>query len=232
MKSINIFLASILGALLTATFGTSAAVADNSPMDNEGLMIVKARVHAAIPQQRQTITGTLVRSPLLKREKKLISNSIGGEISSTFFFDDTFSGEIGLGITGYKLKNLAPINNAYSSSSLVVQKNKAKQVYFMPLSAIVQVNLPIPGDFRPYLGLGYYYGFMNSSAKLIKFTNTHGPVFQVGFDVWADEGFGFNFDVKKYIASSKLKYHPNVAPIRGKFTFNPWTISAGIGYKF
>jgi outer membrane protein W len=232
MKSINIFLAGILGLSLTAALGASTAIADHPPMDNEGLMIVKARVHTAIPQQRQKIHGTLVRTELPKREKKLFANSIGGEISSTFFFDDTFSGEIGLGITGYKLKNLAPINNAYSSSALVVHKNKAKQVYFMPLSAIVQINLPIPGDFRPYVGLGYHYGFMNSSAKLAKFSNTHGPVFQFGFDVWAQDGLGFNFDVKKYIARSTVKYHENVAPVKGKFTFNPWTISAGIGYKF
>jgi outer membrane protein len=164
--------------------------------------------------------------------KQVINLGYGVEAAANYFINDNLAVEASIGIIRNKLAT--PVYDAAGSYTGGSLSKKSKVNYFIPATLLAQYHLAPAEQFSPYAGIGYSYIAVAGSSSLVKFKNLHGPVFQIGMDVWNNDDVGLNVDIKKYLITAKvklpyLKY--NGAPLAAKYTLNPWVISAGIGFR-
>jgi outer membrane protein W len=67
----------------------------------------------------------------------------------------------------------------------------------------------------------------------------HGPVLQLGVNFFSKDDTFFSIDVKQHFLKSNVTFNksllsndPRASNVKSKVTWNPLTVSAGIGFKF
>ncbi|MDF2965479.1 MAG: OmpW family outer-rane protein [Rickettsiaceae bacterium] len=202
--------------------------------EDEGRLIVKLRGQGIITDGKQKglpspTSARGIASP--KANNKLTSKGIGLEGATTLFFNDNLASELSLGFAGVRTK--APENIAHNYSDNL-KAGKQRNIYFLPISMLIQYHIAPFGAISPYIGGGLHYSMLFTRSSDYKLNNSKGPVLQAGIDFITRDDTILNVDVKKYIMQSKVKYKSTVSAngIHSKLNIDPVIISVGIGYKF
>jgi outer membrane protein W len=207
-----------------------------------GQTIVKVRAQLAFLQAKTKYSNTIASTNLTHTGKKLFKAGYGAEVAMNYFFTENIATEISLGLISHKLQTPLNAANSVGTSQTFSQlglskKESNKRVYFLPLTALGQYYFAEDEQFSPYVGAGYHYSFAQGSSGIAKFSGTHGPVLQAGFDLWDNDDMSFNLDIKKYWSKKtnvKYKYLIDTAtnaPLKGKINYSPILISAGVGFQ-
>ncbi|WP_296151003.1 OmpW family outer membrane protein [uncultured Flavobacterium sp.] len=168
-----------------------------------------------------------------------ISNTLIPELDFTYFFTKNISAELILGTTKHDVSTIgSDISAIGGPTSADIDLGS---VYLLPPTLTLQYHFLTEEVFRPYIGAGvnytiFYNEKQGSIVKDIKYDNSFGYAFQVGFDLMIDDTFFINADVKKLFLNTDVTVDAsNLAPglsIPADVDINPWLIGLGVGMKF
>ncbi len=89
--------------------------------------------------------------------------------------------------------------------------------------------------FSPYVGAGINYSYFYGEESGAGFTDLDveggvGVALQVGSDIWINENWGLNFDVKKLFLN--VDGTLNNGGVRADIDLDPWIVGAGVSFRF
>ena len=150
------------------------------------------------------------------------------ELDISYFFTDHIAAELVLLISSHDVR----------SKLSGVGKVDLGEVNLLPPTLLLQYHF-LPGEiFRPYAGAGVTYTmFWNEDAQGgavtgINYNDSVGYALQAGFDYGLDKHWMLNFDAKRYWLDTDVSVRSALGPLSADVDIDPWTISAGIGYRF
>lgn len=168
-----------------------------------------------------------------------ISNTLIPELDFTYFFTKNIAAELILGTTKHEVSTIgSDISAIGGPTSADIDLGS---VYLLPPTLTLQYHFLTEEVFRPYVGAGvnytiFYNEKQGSVVKDIKYDNSFGYAFQVGFDLMIDDTFFVNADVKKLFLKTDVSVDAsNLASglsIPADVDINPWLIGLGVGMKF
>lgn len=169
-----------------------------------------------------------------------ISNALVPELDFTYFFTKNIAAELILGTTNHDVNTVGSNISAIGGpESFDVDLGS---VCLLPPTLTVQYHFfPEAKVFRPYVGAGVNYTiFYNvkegSVVKDVKYDNALGYAAQIGFDLFFNDRFFINADVKKLFLKTDVTVDAsNLAAglsIPAEVEINPWIIGLGFGMKF
>lgn len=215
-------------SLFSANFATAQ---EESTSDNFKKWQVRVRGVGVVPNESAKI-GTIGGDVN-------ISNTLIPEVDFTYFFTKNIAAELILGTTKHDVATVASdISAVGGPTSANVDLGS---VYLLPPTLTLQYHFLTEEVFRPYVGAGVNYTvFYNEKSgnvvKDVKYDNSFGYAFQVGFDLMFNDTFFVNADVKKVFLNTDVTVDAsNLAPglsIPAAVDINPWLIGLGFGMKF
>lgn len=169
-----------------------------------------------------------------------ISNALVPELDFTYFFTKNIAAELILGTTKHDVNTVGSNISAIGGpESFDVDLGS---VWLLPPTLTAQYHFfPEAKTFRPYIGAGINYTiFYNvkegSVVKDVKYDNAFGYAAQIGFDLFFNDKFFINADVKKLFLKTDVTVDAsNLAEglsIPAEVEINPWIIGLGFGMKF
>lgn len=170
-----------------------------------------------------------------------ISNALVPELDFTYFFTKNFAVELILGTAKHNVSTVASDISAIGGpESFNVDLGS---VYLLPPTLTAQYHFFPTQDkmFKPYVGAGVNYTiFYNvkegNVVRGISYDNTIGFAAQFGFDLFFNDKFFINADVKKLFLKTDVNVDAsNLAEglsIPAEVTINPWIIGLGFGMRF
>jgi len=168
-----------------------------------------------------------------------ISNTLIPELDFTYFFTKNITAELILGTTKHEVRTIGSDISAIGGPTSA--NIDLGSVYLLPPTLTLQYHFLTEEVFRPYIGAGvnytiFYNEKQGSVVKGIKYENSFGYAFQVGFDLMITDTFFVNADVKKLFLNSDITVDAsNLASdlsIPADVDINPWLIGLGVGMKF
>ncbi len=107
--------------------------------------------------------------------------------------------------------------------------------WILPPTVTLQYHFTPDSTFSTYLGAGLNYSYFYGEETGSGFTDFEvdggfGYALQAGADIWINENWGVNFDVKKIFLDVDGKL--NNGAIRADVDLDPWLIGAGVSYRF
>ena len=215
----------VLPALAVALIGTSALAQDN-PWQ------VRARVLGVYPDESGDLS---VGGAALGGDVDIDAGYVP-ELDITYFFTDTISAELILGVTPHDVTatNVAAVGGADVDIG---------DVTLLPPTLTLQYHLPTEGRFKPYIGAGVNYTIFFDEdagpvADGIDYDPSFGLALQAGFDVDMDGepgGWLFNVDVKKIWINTDVTVDFTTAlgaTVDADVNIDPVIVGVGFGYKF
>ena len=105
----------------------------------------------------------------------------------------------------------------------------------MPPTVTLQYHFTPQNTFSPYVGAGVNYSYFYGEETGTGFTDLEveggfGVALQAGTDIWLNENWGLNLDVKKIFLNIDGKL--NDGAIRADIDLDPWIVGAGVSYRF
>lgn len=170
-----------------------------------------------------------------------IQNTFIPELDFTYFFTKNFAAELILGTTKHDVHTVgSDISAIGGPTSFDVDLGS---VYLLPPTLTVQYHFyPMKEKiFKPYIGAGVnytiFYGIDEGDVvKDVKYDNALGYAAQIGFDLFLNEKFFINLDVKKVFLKTDVTVDAsNLAEglsIPAEVEINPWLLGFGVGMKF
>ncbi|MDY0090642.1 MAG: OmpW family outer membrane protein [Flavobacteriaceae bacterium] len=170
-----------------------------------------------------------------------ISNALVPELDFTYFFTKNIATELILGTTKHNVNTIgSDISAIGGPESFDVNLGS---VWLLPPTLTVQYHFcPDNGKtFRPYVGAGVNYTIFYSVdegnvVKDVEYDNAFGYAAQIGFDLFFNDKFFINADVKKLFLKTDVTVDAsNLAAglsIPAEVEINPWIIGLGFGMKF
>lgn len=172
------------------------------------------------------------------------NTSVVPELDITYYFTPNLAAELILGVTRHHATGNGIVNSGTYAGANLNGLNVGKS-WLLPPTLTLQYHFTNFGAFKPYVGAGVNYTvFFNQSPgntpnngltiTSLKFHNTFGAAFQVGFDYMLDRHWGFNVDVKKLYLRPDFEAAANngAIPLTGTAKLDPWLVGAGFTYKF
>jgi outer membrane protein len=150
-----------------------------------------------------------------------ISDEYVPEIDFTYFFTENISAELIAATALHEIDYTGGINLG--------------EAWILPPTLTLQYHFFSEGQFDPYIGAGVNYSYFYGEDSGTGFTDLEvdggfGWALQAGADIWLNDNWGINFDVKKIYLEIDGKL--NNGAIRADIDLDPWVIGAGISYRF
>lgn len=150
-----------------------------------------------------------------------VGNAITPELDLTYFITPNIGVEA---IAGTAQHSLTYTGGADLGSTWILPPTVTLQYHFTPDST-----------FSPYLGAGvnysYFYGEETGEGfDDLEVEGGFGFALQAGADIWINENWGVNFDVKKIFLDVDGKL--NDGAVRADIDLDPWLVGAGVSYRF
>jgi outer membrane protein W len=199
--------------------------------------------------QDLTLNNKFYPNALINKADVKFHNGRIYEIAAGYFLTDNIAIEGSIGHKTIKISTETD-SKADTIALYVRAHNKSsKAVDVIPITALIQYHFFPESSFRPYVGAGYSYRFMNGGADNISLKNGGGIVGQIGFDIPYNDLVGFNVDVKyTHRPSSDINVknvffmnpqkipqkYKDVLPSSKTLRLHPSTtaITAGLTFKF
>ena len=220
----------ILSALMLGTFfafgaptsqtaeAADATFAPPPPPAPSYKWMIRARGIAVIPDEEAdlSIPGSDVD----------ISTTFVPEVDISYFFNEFFALELILATTPHDVDGEGSIAGLDMG-----------EVWLLPPTLTAQLHLPITPNFKPYVGAGINYTifFNEDSGDLgtIDYDNSFGLALQAGVDIFLDDRWGINFDVKKiWLSPDVTATTANGVRVTGEVDIDPWIVGGGVSYRF
>lgn len=107
--------------------------------------------------------------------------------------------------------------------------------WILPPTVTLQNHFTPQDTFSPYVGAGVNYSYFYGEETGTCFTDLEvdggfGVALQAGTDIWLNEHWGLNLDVKKLFLNIDGKL--NDGAIRADIDLDPWIVGGGVSYRF
>ena len=107
--------------------------------------------------------------------------------------------------------------------------------WILPPTVTLQYHFSPQNTFSPYVGAGVNYSYFYVEETGTGFTDLEvdggfGVALQAGTDIWLNEHWGLNLDVKKLFLNIDGKL--NDGAIRADIDLDPWIVGGGVSYRF
>lgn len=115
---------------------------------------------------------------------------------------------------------------------------KLAETWAFPPIVTLKYHFDKVGGLRPYIGAGVeYIKYFNSKSTLagfnsVKFSDSWGPVAQIGFDYELGGGWSVGMDAKYVWESTKLTFTGGGNTITTKHDLDPLLLTVNMGYRF
>lgn len=195
-----------------------AAPAHAVDPERAGDWILRARALGVLPHENSTISGIGGTAHA--------DDTVVPEFNITYFATDHIAFELIAAVTKHDVE-------ARATSLGRVDLGDA---WLLPPTLTVQYHWTTEGRTSPYLGVGLNYTHIfdadapGTTVKAISYSDSFGPALQAGVDIWLDEQWSFNVDVKKLWLNTDVSI--NTGAIKADVDLNPWLVGVGLGYKF
>ena len=145
-----------------------------------------------------------------------IDNAVMPELDISYFFTENFALELILATTPHSA----------DADNTALGNIDVGNFWILPPTLLAQFHLPINETFKPYIGAGlnytFTYGEDASGGNITSFEldNGLGYALQAGIDIFLDEHWAINFDVKHIWLNLDAKL--NGGAIRADIDVDPW----------
>lgn len=107
----------------------------------------------------------------------------------------------------------------------------------LPPTLTLQYHFTPDNMFSPYIGAGVNYSYFYGDEDAAGFNNLDveggfGLALQAGTDIWLNEHWGLNFDVKKIFLDIDGDVNLGAAAVSTDIELDPWIVGAGVSYRF
>lgn len=156
-----------------------------------------------------------------------VSSAFVPELDISYFFNSHLAVEVPLGTMRSHVK---ATGTALGSIDL-------GEVSFLPPMILFQYHFPLTNTFVPYVGAGPNYTIFykinpGPVANRVTYTNSTGPVFQLGADFYLNKNWTINADIKKLLVKTYAVGYALGTTVSTNVTLNPTFYGIGIGYHF
>jgi outer membrane protein len=207
-------------AAAAAVFAAGAAQAQDGPFADR--LQIRARAIGVLPDESADISligGTVD-----------IEDQWVPEVDFTWFFNDNVAVEVIAAVTPHDVK---AVNTSLGEVDL-------GDVTLLPPTVTLQYHFNPGGTWRPYVGAGVNYTTffdddLPSGTALagIDYDDSVGWAVQAGVDIYVDEHWFWNIDVKKIDISPDVKIDAGGGTIiNADVDIDPVVIGVGFGYRF
>lgn len=153
--------------------------------------------------------------------KIAVDSAVVPELDISYFFTDAISAELILATSKHRVREVSPSVDLGS-------------VWVLPPTLTAQYHFNNSSNFTPYVGAGINYTiFYNAdpgAMASVKYKNTVGYAFQIGFDYKIDERWFLNADVKKIFINTDANV--NGTAVTADVDLDPLVTGVGFGYRF
>ncbi len=153
--------------------------------------------------------------------KAHVGNAITPELDLTYFITDHIGVEAIAGTAQHKLTYTGNVDLG--------------DTWVLPPTVVLQYHFTPDNTFSPYVGAGINYSIFYGEKSGHGFhdlnvDNGFGWALQAGTDIWINENWGLNLDVKKIFLDVDASL--NNGAIKADVDLDPWLIGAGISFRF
>lgn len=212
MKTTALFSILTITTVLTAMPAQARDLGD-SWLSKERFQI-RARALGVLPQEDSDVSIG---------GKAHVGNAITPELDLTYFITPNIGIEA---IAGTAQHSLTYTGGADLGSTWILPPTVTLQYHFTP-----------DNMFSPYLGAGLNYSTFYGEETGEGFDDLDveggfGVALQAGADIWINENWGLNLDVKKIFLDADVKINAGATPVKADVELDPWLIGAGVSYRF
>jgi outer membrane protein len=208
----------LLGAVCLGLAATAMMPAYAAEPFAAGDWFVRGRILGVMPDEKSTISAI--------GGKAHAENTVVPEVDISYFLSNSVSLELIAAITKHDVE-------ARGTTLGTVPLGSA---WLLPPTLTLQYHATI-GSLSPYVGVGLNYTHVfdadppaAGAVRTISYGDSFGPALQAGVDVWLNDTWTLNVDVKKVWLNTDVKI--NGGAITADVDLNPWLLGVGFGYKF
>ncbi len=161
------------------------------------------------------------------------SVNIGGEVS----VGDAITPELDL--TYFITPNIALEAIAGTAQHKITYTGNVDvgDTWILPPTVMLQYHFTPDETFSPYLGAGLNYSWFYGEDEGTGFNNLDveggfGFALQAGTDIWINEHWGLNLDVKKIFLDVDASTNLGATRVTTDVDLDPWLIGAGVSFRF
>lgn len=205
----------LLAAAAIIAMAPAAAYAERGHVEGSNLLAkerfqVRARALGVLPQEDADVDiGGDIE----------VSNSLTGELDLTYFMTDHLAAEVIAGTARHHID--------YNGSAM-------GRTWILPPTVTVQYHFSPDKTFSPYVGAGLNYSIFydekGTNFPDLDIDNGVGYALQAGTDIWLNDHWGVNFDVKKIFLNVDASVANGAANV--DLDLDPWLVGAGVSYRF
>ena len=150
-----------------------------------------------------------------------VGTAITPELDLSYFITENIAAEI---IAGTAQHSIEYNGNTHLGNTWILPPTVTLQYHFTP-----------DNSFSPDVGAGVNYSYFYGEDTGKGFTDLEvdggfGTALQAGADLWLNQNWGLNVDVKKIFLDIDGKL--NGGTIRTDIELDPWLVGGGISYRF
>jgi outer membrane protein len=205
-----------MAAIVMGAAGGPAEAEDGA---RAGTWLLRGRALGVLPDESSTISAIGGRADA--------ENTIVPELDLTYFATDSIAVELIAAVTKHDVE-------AHGTMLGTVPLGSA---WLLPPTLTVQYHVPGAGGVSPYLGAGVNYThFFDAdppaagAVRSISYDDSFGPALQAGVDVWVNDRWAINLDVKKVWLNTDVSI--NGGAIEADVDLDPWLVGVGVAYRF
>lgn len=161
------------------------------------------------------------------------SVNIGGDID----IGDALVPEVDL--TYFITKNIAVEAIAATAQHSITYADDIDvgDTWILPPTVTLQYHFTPDSTVSPYIGAGVNYSYFYGEKEGTGFDDLEvdggfGWALQAGTDIWINENWGLNLDVKKVFLNIDAKTSLGATKVRSDIDLDPWIVGAGVSYRF
>lgn len=204
----------VLAAILAGTFLASPAMARDlsaDPLAKERFQI-RVRALGVLPDEDTSVNIA---------GKTSVGDAITPEVDLTYFFTPNIAAELIAATSQHQVNYTGDVNLG--------------DAWILPPTLTLQYHFTPDRTISPYVGAGinysYFYGeTTNNAFNDLEVEGGWGTAVQAGADIWVNQNWGLNLDVKKLFLNVDGKL--NGGAIRTDIDLDPWIVGAGVSYRF
>lgn len=147
------------------------------------------------------------------------------EIDFTYFFTNNWAAELIVATSPHDLE----LDNSVAGNL------DLGDTWILPPTLTMQYHFTPDQQVSPYIGAGINYTLPynednGDDTTALEADGSFGYALQAGTDIWIDDHWGLNLDVKKVWVDVDASV--NSGAITGEVELDPWIVGAGIAYRF
>ena len=152
--------------------------------------------------------------------KSDVGDAFTPEVDLTYFFTEHLAAELIAATAQHQVNYTGDVNLG--------------DVWILPPTITLQYHFTPDNTISPYVGAGVNYSYFYGEEDGTGFTDLDvdggfGLALQAGTDIWVNENWGLNLDVKKIYLD--IDGEVNGGTVTTDIELDPWLVGAGVSYR-